>query len=102
MTLRQKDSDRFLFLVRKIKHDCICCAKKLALPFLWPLTNKITGTQHHHKLVLYSSCHVPRVLVVSTKVEQGTIRVGNKQLLVITGALIATTVTQRATICHYR
>ena len=43
-----------------------------------------------------------RVLVVSTKVEQGTLRVGDKQLFVITGALIARTVTQRTTSFHHR
>ena len=48
------------------------------------------------------SCHVPRrVLGGATKVEQGTIRVGGKRLLVKTRALIATTVTQRSTSCHY-
>ena len=34
--------------------------------------------------------------------ELGTIRVGNEKTLVITSALIAATVTQRATSCHYR
>ena len=43
----------------------------------------------------------PMVLLVTTKVEQGKIRVGKKQLLVITGALIATTITQRAMSFHY-
>ena len=57
---------------------------------------KITGTQHHHKLILHSSFHVSRVLVVTPKLEQGTIRVGNEQLIVITGALIARVVTQRS------
>ena len=66
------------------------------------INKKITGTQFHHKLILYSSVHVPRVLVVATKVEQGTIRVVNKRLLMITSALIATNVTQRATSFHYR
>ena len=51
---------------------------------------------------MHSSCHVQRVLVVVTKVEQGKIRVGNKQLLLITVTLIAMTVTQRAIICHHR
>ena len=61
------------------------------------------GTQYHHKLILYSSCHVPRrVLGGATKVEPETIRVGGERLLVITGALIAVTVTQRETRCHYR
>ena len=101
MILRQKYCNQFLFLVLKLKHDCSCRAKKLALTFWWPLTNKITGTQFHHKLILYSSCHVPRLLVVTTRVEQQTIRVGNEPLLVITGALITTTTTQRATSCHY-
>ena len=103
MISRQKSRNQFLFLVRKAKQECSCCAKKLDLNFWWPLTNKITGTQYHHKLILYSSCHVPiRFLGGPTKVEQGKIRVGNKQILVITMALIATTVTQRAMSCHYR
>ena len=102
MISRQKSRNQFLFLVRKSKHDCSCRAKKLALTLLWPLKNKITGTQYHHKLILYSLCHVPRrVLGGATKVEQGTIRVGGERLLAITGALIATTVTQRALRCHY-
>ena len=102
MILRQKYHNHFLFLVRKLKHDCSCRAKTLALTFWWPSTNKITGTQHHHKLTLNSLCHVSRVLVVTKKVEQGAIRVGNKRLLVITGALIATTFTQRPNIFYYR
>ena len=103
MISRQKARNQFLFLVCKAKHDYSCGAKKLALTFWWPLTKKITGTQYHHKLILYSSCHVlRRVLGGATKVEQGTIRVGGERLLVITGALIATTVTQRAPRCHYR
>ena len=36
-------------------------------PFDVHQQQKITGTQHHHKLVLHSSCHVQRVLVVATK-----------------------------------
>ena len=102
MILRQKTCNQFLFLVHKLKHDCSCCAKTLALTLWWPSANKITGTQFHHKLILYSSCHFPKILVVATKVDQGKIRVGNEQLLVITGALISTTITQRETSCHYR
>ena len=103
MVLRQKYRNQFLFLVRKVKHDCSCRAKNLALTLWWPLTNKITGTQYHHKLIFYSSCHVPRrVLGGATKVEQGTIMVGGERILVITGALTVTTVTQRATSFHYR
>ena len=103
MISRQKARIQFLFLVLKAKHDCSFCAKKLALTFCWSLRNKITGTQYHHKLILYSSCHVPRMFLGgATKVEQGTIRVGGERLLVITGDLIATTVTQRATSCHHR
>ena len=103
MILGQKARNQFLFLVRKAKHDCSCRANNLALTFWWPLTNKIKGTQYHHKLILYSSCHVPRsVLGGATKLEQGTIRVGGERLLVITGDLIATNFTQRATSCHYR
>ena len=102
MFLRQKACNQFLLLVCKAKNDCSCRAKNLALALWWPLTKKITGTKYHHKPILYSSCHVPRrVLGGDTKVEQGTIRVGGKRLLVITGALIATPVTQRATSCHY-
>ena len=67
------------------------------------MTNKITVTQYHHKLKLYSSCHFPRrVLGGITKVEPRTIRVGGERLLVITRALISTTVTQRATSFYYR
>ena len=65
------------------------------------INNKKTGTQHHHKIILHLSCHIQRVLSVATKVEQGTIRVGYERLLVITGALIARTVTERATSCHH-
>ena len=50
----------------------------LALTFFWPSPNKITGKQHHNKLILHLSCHVQRVLVVVTKVEQGKIRVGKR------------------------
>ena len=89
-------------MVLKLKHDCSCRAKKLALAFWWPSTNEITGTQHHHNLILNSSFHILRVLVVSKNVEQGTIRVGNELLLMITSALIAMKFTQRATIFHYR
>ena len=54
------------------------------------IDKKITGTQYHLKLILYSSCHVPRrVLGGATTVEQGTIRVLGERLLVITGALRA-------------
>ena len=103
MISRPKARNQFLFLVHKSKHDCSCRAKKLALILWWQLTNKITGTQYHHKLILYSSCHLPkRVLGCAKKVELGTIRVGREQLLAITGALIATTVIQRATSFHYR
>ena len=89
-------------MVLKIKHDCSYRAKILDLTFWWTSTNKITGTQHHHKLILHSSFHVQRVLVVAPKVEEVTIRVGNEQLLVITVHLIARKFTQRATICHHR
>ena len=103
MILRQKARNQILFLVCKSKHECSCRSKKLALTLWWPLINKITGAQYHHILILYSSCHVPRrVLGGATKVEQGTIRVGGERLLVITGDLITTNVTQRKTICHYR
>ena len=103
MILRPKARNQFLFLVNKSKQDCSSCAKHLALTLWCQLTNKISGTQYHHKLIFYSSCHVPRrVLGGATKVEPGTIRVGGKRLLAITGALIATTITQRASRCHYR
>ena len=70
---------------------------------LWLAINKQNNClTHHHKLIFYSTCHVQRVLVVTTKVEQGTIRVGNKQLLMITGDLIARKVTERAISCHHR
>ena len=102
MILRQKAPNQFLFLVRTLKHDCSCRAKKLAPTFWWPSKNKIIGTQFHHKLILYSSWHIPRVLIVTTKIEQGTIRVSNEEILMITGALITTTVTQRSKSCYYR
>ena len=44
----------------------------------------------------------PKSIDSRHKVGQGTIRVGNKQLLVITSALIASTVTQIATYFHHR
>ena len=75
-------------MVLKLRHECSCRAKNLDLDFCWPSTNKITCTQHQHKLILHSSCHVQRVLIVAT--------------LVITGALIARTVTQRTIIFHHR
>ena len=74
--------------------------QKIGSHLLMDINKKITFTQHHHKLIFHSSCHVPRVLVVASKVEQGTIRVGNKRILVMTCALTATTVTQRSTSCH--
>ena len=103
MIPRPKARSQFLFLVHKAKQDSSSRAKNLALTSWWQLTNKISGTQYHHKLIFYSSCHVPRrILGGATKVEPGKIRVGGERLLVITGALIATTVTQRASRCHYR
>ena len=67
------------------------------------IEKKISGTRYHHKLIFYLSCHVPRrVLGGATKVDQGTIRVGGEQLLVITGDLIETTVTQRAMSFNYQ
>ena len=103
MISRQKARNQFLFLVHKSKQDCSSRAKNLALTSWWQLTNKISGTEYYHKLIFYSSCHVPRrVLGGATIVEPGTIRVGGERLLAITGALIATTVTQRASRCHYR
>ena len=103
MVSRPKARNQFLSLVHKAKQDSSSRAKHLALTLLWPLTNKITGTQYHHKLILYSSFHVPRrVLGGATKVEPGTIRVGGERLFVTTGDLIATAVTQRAKSCNYR
>ena len=103
MISRPKSCNQSLFLVHKAKQDSISSAKTLALTLWWKLKNKISGTEYQHKLIFYSSCHVPRrVLGGATKVEPGTIRVGGKRLLTITGALIATTVTQRTPICHYR
>ena len=103
MISRQKARNQFLFLVHKAKHEYSCRAKTLALTFWWTLKNIITGTQYHHKLILYSSCHVPRrVLGGATKTEHGTIRVGCEWIIVITGDLIKTTVTQRATSFHDR
>ena len=103
MISRPKARNQFLFLVQKSKQDCSSRAKNLALTLWWKLTNKIPGTEYHHKLIFYLSCHVPRrVLGGATKVEPRKIRVGGERLLAITGALIATTVTQRASRCHYR
>ena len=103
MISRPKARNKFLFLVHKSKQDCSSRAKNLALTLWWQLTNKISGTEYHHNLIFYSSCHVPRrVLGGATKVEPGTIRVGGERLLAITGALIETTVTQRSSRCHYR
>ena len=80
-----KARNQFLFLVHKAKQESSSAAKKLALTLWWQLTNKISGTQYHHKLIFYSSCHVQRrVLGGATKVEPGTIRVGGKKLFVIT------------------
>ena len=76
MISRPKSRNQFLFLVHKAKHDSSISAKNLALTLWWPFPKKITGTQYHHKLLLYSSWHVPRrVLGGATKVEPGTIRV---------------------------
>ena len=103
MILRPKAHNQFLFLVHKAKQDSSSRAKKLVPTLWWQLTNKISVTEYHHKLIFYLSCHVPRrVLGGATKVELGTIRLGGERLLVITGALIATTVTERASRCHYR
>ena len=103
MISRPKDCNQFLFLVHKAKQDSSSRAKNVALTLWWQLTNKISGTQYHHKLIFYSSCHVPRrILGGAKKVEPGKIRIGGERLLVITGALIANTATQRAPRCHYR
>ena len=103
MISRPKACAKCLFLVLKSKQDCSSRTKSLALTLWWQLTNKISGTEYHHKLIFYLSFHVPRrVLGGATKVEPGTIRVGGERLLAITGALIARTVTQRAPRCHYR
>ena len=103
MISRPKARNQFLFLVHKAKQDSSSRAKQLSLTLWWTLTKKISGTQYPHKHIFYSSCHVTRrVLGGATKVEPGTIRVGGERLLVITRALIGTTVTQRATRCHYR
>ena len=103
MILRPKARNQFLFLVLESKQDCNCCGKILALTLWWKLINKISCTQYHHKLIFYSSCHVPRrVLGGGTKVEPGTIRVGDERLLAISRCLIATTVTQRALRRHYQ
>ena len=103
MILRPNARNHFLILVHKLKQDCSSRAKNLSPTFWWQFTNKISGTEYHHKLIFYSSCHVPRrVLGGATKMEPGTMRVGGERLLAITRALIATTVTQRASRCHYR
>ena len=102
MILRPKACNQFLFLVHKVEQYSSISAKTLALTLWWLLANKISGTEYHHRLIFDSSCHVPRrVLGGATKVEPGTIMVGGEWLLLITGALIATIVTQRASRCHY-
>ena len=78
-----------------------CCNVTSAHLLMDPIKQHNRQTRPPKKL-LNSSCHVKRILVVPTIVEQGKIRVGNEQLLVITGALIAKTVTQRAKRFHYR
>ena len=98
--LRQKYRNQFYYWYWNLSTTALV-GKKLALTFWWPSTNKITITQNHYKLILYSSWHVQRVLVVATKVEQRKIRVGNERLLVKTVALIARTFTQRETSCHH-
>ena len=103
MISRPKACNQFLFLVHESKLDCSSRAKTLALTLWWQLKNKISGTEYHQELIFYSSRHVPRrVLGGATKLEPGTIRVGGDQILAINWALIATTVTQRASIFHYR
>ena len=103
MILIPKARNQFFFMGYKEKQDSSSRPKNLALTLWWPLTNKISGTQYHHKLIFYLLCHVPRrVLGGATKVEPGKIRVGGEWILVITGDLIAMTVTQRASRCHYR
>ena len=66
------------------------------------INNKKTGIQHHQKLILHSSCHVQRALAVATKVEQGTLRIGNEWLLMITGDPFAKLVSQKETIFHHQ
>ena len=100
--LQQKARNLFYSWYWNSNTTAVVAKKMMNLNFWWPSTNKITGTQHHHKLIFNSLCHIQWVLVVATKLWQGTIRVGNEWLLVITGALIARTVTQRATSCNQR
>ena len=76
--------------------------KKVGSHLLLSINKQNNRTQHHHKIILYSSFHIQRVLVVAKKLEQEKIRVGNKRLLVITVVLISRTFIQRTMICHRR
>ena len=60
---------------------------------------EITGNNIYTDALPIFSAHE---LGGATKEEPGTIRVGGERLVVITRALIATAVTQRATRCHYQ
>ena len=53
-------------------------APKIGSHLLISIDKNIIGTKHHHRLILHSSCHVSRALLVAKRVEQGTIRVGNE------------------------
>ena len=102
MILRQKYRNQFLFLVPKLKQDCSCSAKK-AVYHLFMAIDKQTD-RHTKPPQTYIAFFMPRFKGIGSchKSGTGTIRVGNEQILVITGALIARTVTQRETSCHYR
>ena len=102
MILKQKARNQLYYWYWNSNMPTFVAPKPWLSYFWWQSTNKITGTQHHHKLIFYSSFHVQRVLIVTTKVEQGTIRVGNKRLLMITGAPIASKFTQREMSCHHQ
>ena len=85
--IETKSSQSILFLEPRLKYDCSCRAKQLAITFFLPSTNKITCTEHHQQIILHSSCHLERLLVVVT--------------IVITVAFISRTVTQRKMSCHH-
>ena len=77
----------------------------------WGSRDLFLGSTGSGRPCLYPASVFPKAFIMPRskkglgrchKVEQGTIRVGGERLLVITRALIETTVTQRETSCHYR
>ena len=102
MILRQKAHNQFYYWYWNSNMTAVVTPKSWLSSFDGHQQTNKKGTQHHHKLILHSSCHIQRVLVVATKVERGKIRVGNKQLLTIAGDPIGRTFTQRAIRFHHQ